>query len=175
MHEAALVGERRVAADERIAGDGLAEDLDAERVGDDLLRLAVEVRVHERHVVVRDDAVAERREPLVDALHHDGVGQRVADVLQLLVGRRVGQQQPALVADGHAPHEARARDGRVHDRDVIRQLGLERAVEVLGPAHAHEAVRVGQLGEDADLVAVLELAADRHGYGESWRERGLAC
>lgn len=163
VHEAALVGQRRVAAHEGVAGHCLAEDLDAERVGHDLLRLAVQVRVHERHVVVRGDAVAECRQPLLHALHDDRVRQRVADVLHLLVRGGAGQQQAALVAHGHAAHEAAAGDAGVHHRDVVGQLRLERAVEVLRAAHAHEAVRVGELGEHADLVTVLELAADRHG------------
>ncbi|KAG7137919.1 hypothetical protein HYQ46_008394 [Verticillium longisporum] len=38
VHEAALVRERHVRADEHIVGNGLPEDLDAEHVGDDLLR-----------------------------------------------------------------------------------------------------------------------------------------
>ena len=41
--QAALVGEDAVGANEDVAGDGLAEDLDAQHVGDDLLRLAVQV------------------------------------------------------------------------------------------------------------------------------------
>ncbi|GMF12328.1 unnamed protein product [Phytophthora lilii] len=172
VHEAALVGQRAVAAHERVARHGLAEDLDAERVGHDLLGLAVQVRVHERHVVVGGDAVAQRRESLLHALHRDGVGQRVADVLHLLVRGGAGQQQPALVAHGHAAHEAAAGDAGVHHGDVVGQLRLERAVEVLGAAHAHQAVRVGELGEDADLVAVLELAADRHGCNLEGKRAG---
>jgi hypothetical protein len=36
----------------------LPEHLHAQHVGDDLLRLLVDVRVHQRHVVVARDAVA---------------------------------------------------------------------------------------------------------------------
>ena len=65
--------------------DRLPEDLDLEHVRDDLLRLAVHVRVHERDVVVARDHVAQRGQPLLDALDRHRVGQRVAQVLQFLV------------------------------------------------------------------------------------------
>lgn len=78
MDETALIGDRAVAADEDVVADGLAEDLDLEHVGDDLLGLAVDVRVDECDVVVACDDVAERGEPLLDALYGDGVGERVA-------------------------------------------------------------------------------------------------
>jgi negative regulator of replication initiation len=87
VHEAALVRQRHVAADEHVVGHRLAEDLDAEHVGDDLLRLALQVRVDEGDVVVGDDDVAERREALLDALYADLVRQAVAEVLQFLVRR----------------------------------------------------------------------------------------
>ena len=59
VDEAALVGDGAIRADEDVVGDGLAEDLDLEDVRDDLLRLAVDVGVHERDVVVACDHVAE--------------------------------------------------------------------------------------------------------------------
>ena len=43
-------------------------------------------------MIVTSDAVAQRTQSLVDALHHDGVGQRVPQVLQLLVAARVWDQ-----------------------------------------------------------------------------------
>jgi hypothetical protein len=93
VYHAALIREDRIRPDERVAGDRLPEDLDAEGVGDDVLRLAVDVRVHERDVVVAGDDVAEGREPLFDAPHLDGVREGVAEVLQLLVGRRRRNEQ----------------------------------------------------------------------------------
>ncbi|KAF1777189.1 hypothetical protein GQ600_27707 [Phytophthora cactorum] len=163
VYEAALVGQGAVAAHERVARDCLAENLDAERVSHDLLRLTVQIRVHERHVIVRGDAVAQSRESLLHTLYDDRVGQSVTDVLHLLVRGGAGKQQAALVAHSHASHEAAAGDAGVHDGDMVGQLGLEGAVEVLAAAHAHEAVRVGELGEDTDLIAVLELTTDSHG------------
>jgi hypothetical protein len=52
--------------------------------------------VDERDVVVGGDAVAERRQPLVYALHHDLVRQAVAYVLQLLRGVREQRAQGAV-------------------------------------------------------------------------------
>jgi hypothetical protein len=45
VHEAALVRERHVGAHEDVVGYGLAEDLDAEDVGDDFFGFALEVGV----------------------------------------------------------------------------------------------------------------------------------
>jgi hypothetical protein len=46
VHEPAVVRDRAVGADEDVVCDGLAEDLDLEDVRDDLLRLAVNVRLY---------------------------------------------------------------------------------------------------------------------------------
>ena len=55
--------------------------------GDDLLGLAIDIRVHEGDVVVARDDVPQCGEPLFDALDGDGVGEGVPEVLELLVGR----------------------------------------------------------------------------------------
>ena len=88
MDESSLVRDRAVRADEDIFGDGLAEDLDLEDIRDDLLRLAVDVGMHERDMVVACDNVTERREALLDTLKGDGVWEGVTEVLELLVRRR---------------------------------------------------------------------------------------
>mmetsp|Transcript_16423 Transcript_16423/g.38976 ORF Transcript_16423/g.38976 Transcript_16423/m.38976 type:complete len:225 (+) Transcript_16423:54-728(+) len=90
VNDSALVRELAVAAHKDVPADRLAEDLHAEDVGYELLGLPVHVRMDERHVVVAGNAVAERREPLLDALYDDLVGEAVADVLELLVRSRVG-------------------------------------------------------------------------------------
>ena len=51
----------------------------------------------------------------------------------------------------------RAADGGVHDRDHVAQLGFEGRVEVCAALDRSEVVRVCELGEDADVAAVLEL------------------
>ena len=60
MYESSLVRDRAVRADEDIFGDGLAEDLDLEDVRDDLLRLAIDVGMHERDMIVACNNVTER-------------------------------------------------------------------------------------------------------------------
>jgi hypothetical protein len=97
VDEPAVVRDRAVGADEDVVGHGLAEDLDLEDVRDQLLRLPVDVGVHERDVVVRGDDVAERGQPLLDPLDLHRVRERVAQVLELLVRRRARHEQPVPV------------------------------------------------------------------------------
>lgn len=47
--------------------------------------------------------------------------------------------------DGNPPDEAAAGDGRVDDRDVVCQLLLKHAVEVLAPAQGRQAVAVDSI------------------------------
>ena len=68
MNEPALVRDGAIAANENVIGDRLSEDLNFEHVRDDFLRLAIDVGMNERDVVVARDHVAQRREPLFDAL-----------------------------------------------------------------------------------------------------------
>lgn len=125
VHEAALVGQAHVAADQHVVGHGLAEDLDAQHVGNDLLRLALEIRMHQRDVIVGRNDVSEGRQALLDALDTHRVGQRVAQVLQLLVRGGRGHQQALAVAGGEAADDACAGNGGAHDGDDVLQLGLE--------------------------------------------------
>lgn len=59
MHDAALVGKGHVRTDEDIVGNGLAEDFDAEDVGDYFFGFALEVRMDEGDVVVRYNYISE--------------------------------------------------------------------------------------------------------------------
>ena len=131
VHDAALVAEAHVAAGQDIVRNGLAEDLDAEDVRDDLFRLALEVRVHEGDVVVGADDVAEGGEALFDALDLDAVGDAVSQVLQLLVGGGRGDEQAFAVAGGQAADDAGAGDGGVADGNYALEFGFEDAVGVL--------------------------------------------
>lgn len=90
-------------ADQHVAGNGLAKHFHAQHVRynlnahtrhqqrarvpatfTDLFRFLVNVRMHQRHVVVARNHIAERRQALLDALHHHLVRQRVANVQQFL-------------------------------------------------------------------------------------------
>jgi len=59
VHDAALVGKGHVRTDEDIVGNGLAEDFDAEDVGDYFFGFALEVRMDEGDVVVRYNYISE--------------------------------------------------------------------------------------------------------------------
>lgn len=122
LDESAVVAEDTVGADEQVVGDGVAEDLDAEGVGDDLLGLLVEVGVDEGHVVVAGDAVAEGRELLLDADHLHGFGEGVADVPEFVVGSVVGDEEALLVAGSGAADDAGAADGGLDDRNEGAQF-----------------------------------------------------
>ena len=127
VHDSALVAEAHVAAGQDVVGDCLAEDLDTQHIGDDLLRLALQVRVHERDVVVGADDVSERREALFDPLDFDAIRDAVAQVLQLLVRGRGGHQQAFAVAGGQAADDTGAGDGGVADGDYALEFGFEDA------------------------------------------------
>jgi hypothetical protein len=89
VHESTLVAESAVTPNEDVVRDRLPEDLDLEDVGDDLLRLAIDVGVHECDVVVAGDDVPEGGETLFDALEGDGGREGVSEVLEFLIrGRR---------------------------------------------------------------------------------------
>lgn len=98
MDEAALIGERAVGADEDVVCDRLAENLDLENVCDNLLRLAIYVRMDEGDVVVRGDDVAQRGETLFDALDGDCVWDGVPQMLKLLVRCRRRYEQAMSIA-----------------------------------------------------------------------------
>jgi hypothetical protein len=157
MDESTLVCNRAVRANKDVLGDSLTEHLDLEDIRDYLLRLAVDVGVHERDVVVARDNVAERGEAFFDTLKRDSVWEGVAEVLQLLVCRRRRHEEPMAVASGETADDARATDGSVHDGDDLAELRLERGVEVGATLNGDEAVRVCEFGENADIAAVFEL------------------
>ena len=159
MNEASLVAERAVGADEHLAGNGLPKHLDLERVSDDLLRLAVDVGVHERDIVVARNHVAERRKALLNARDGDRVGERVAEMLHLLIGRRAREKETMAVANHKAANDARAGNARVNNRDSVAKLSFKNTVKVLRATDANEAVRVGQARKHTNLIAILKLTA----------------
>ena len=126
-----------------MVGHRVAQDVDLQDVGDEFLCVGLEIRVHERDVVVAGDDVAERGEALVDAADGDGVGEGVAQVLQFLVGGGGREQQAVAVSGGEAPDDACAGDGGGDDGDDVRELGFEDRVEGFRGAEADERVGVG--------------------------------
>ena len=163
MDKPALVRDGAIAAAEDVIGDRLSEDLDLEHVGDDLLRLAVDVWMHECDVVVARDDVPERGQPLFHPLDGHGVREGVAQVLELLVGRCRWDKEAMSVSCidgsgcdtqrrgsdvrtcGQTTHYARASDAGVDDRDDIPQLALEGRVKVCAALDGSQTVAVRQL------------------------------
>lgn len=98
VHQPSLVTQRAIAPHQHVARNRLPENFDLEDVGDDLLGLPVNVGVDERNVVVASNDVAEGGKPLLDSLDGDRGGKRIADVLELLVGARAGQEETVSVS-----------------------------------------------------------------------------
>mmetsp|Transcript_46829 Transcript_46829/g.141855 ORF Transcript_46829/g.141855 Transcript_46829/m.141855 type:complete len:304 (-) Transcript_46829:106-1017(-) len=175
MDHSPLIGELRVRSDQSLTGDGLTEHLHSQYVRDDVLSLSINVGMDEGDVIVAGDDVPQRRQPLLDALNDDAVGERIPEMSQFLIGRRVGDDETAAIADGRASHESTSADGGVYDGNVLGQFRFEDGVEVLGSADTREAVRVGQGGEDADFVRIFVGATGRHDLAISGFASCLCC
>merc|ERR1711976_805959 len=100
MDHAALVCEFRVRTHQGLSSHGLSEDLDAKDVADDLLGFPVRVGVDQGNVIVGGNDVSQRTEALLDALDDYGIGERISQVLEFLVGSRVGDEQSTHVSNG---------------------------------------------------------------------------
>jgi hypothetical protein len=135
-----LVRQRTVRSNKHIRRNRLPEHLDLERVGDNLLCLAVNVGVDEGDIVVAGNDVAEGREALLDTLDGNRGRERVAEVLQLLVGRCGGHEEAVAVSGSKAADNAGAGNGGVHDGHDVSELSLEHRVEVGRGGEGREAV-----------------------------------
>jgi hypothetical protein len=128
MHNTTLITQRHVASRQHIIRNRLPEDLDAQRIRYYLLRLALDVRVYERDVVVAAYYVSERGQALFYPLDLDAVWYRVAQVLELLVGRGGRDEKAALVAGGQAADYSRTGDCGVADGNDVLEFGFEDTV-----------------------------------------------
>src|SRR5713226_2673251 len=113
MDKTTLIRDRTVRADEDVVRDRLAEDLDFENIGDDLLCLAIDVGMHQRNVVIASDHVPERGKSFLDALKGNRVWEGVSQVLQFLVRRCRWYEEPVAVAGGETSDDAGTADGGV--------------------------------------------------------------
>lgn len=71
VHEAALVGQDNIRADQDVVGNRLPEHLHVQDVPNNLLRLLVQVRVHQSTVVVARNHIAQGRQTLLHSLQLD--------------------------------------------------------------------------------------------------------
>ncbi len=86
MDNSSLVAQGHIAPHQNIIGDCLPKDLHAKNIGDDFLGFTLDVGVHQGDVVISTDDVAEGGEALLNPLNLDGIWDRIAQVLQFLVG-----------------------------------------------------------------------------------------
>ena len=85
--------------------------------------------MHKRDIVVAGNNVAERRETLLDTLDDNAVGESVANVLELLVGRAGRHKEAIAVSACQTANDTDGADGRVDDGDAIGKLALKDTVE----------------------------------------------
>lgn len=85
MDNGALIRERTIRADENIAGNRLPKHLDTENVDNDFLGFFVEIGMDQSDVIIANNHITKRRKTLLDTLHYDSIGQRVANMQQFLV------------------------------------------------------------------------------------------
>ena len=85
MHDSALIIELAESAHQQVAGNSGPEHLHSEHVLDDLLRFPVDVGVHQGHVVVAGDHVAQGGQTFFDTFYANGFGDGVTQVAQFHV------------------------------------------------------------------------------------------
>ena len=76
-------------------------------------------------MIVRDNHITQRRQPLLNPLDAHGVRERVAQVLEFLIRGACGDEQAVAVPGRETPDYARPGDGAVADWDEVGQLGFE--------------------------------------------------
>lgn len=162
MDQPTLVGKRTVRADKDVAGNGLLENLDTKDVCDDFLCFTLNVRMHQRNVVVAAYDVAQGRQPFLDSLDLHTIRKTVSQVEQLLVSGLRRNQKPPSVTCRHPAHYSCAGNRCVDDWNDVSQLGLEGRVEVFRPANGNQGVGVGEFGKHTNLVGILKLCSSSH-------------
>ncbi len=180
VHYASQVGEPAVGAYERISRHRLPEDLHPEHVLQQLLRLPVEVRVHQGDVVVAGDDVAQRgqaRRVRPQAGHPHRVRQGVPGAAQLAVGGAGREEEAAPVPGGQAANDAAAAEGEGHHGEGVGpvvgdgQLSLQGGEEAGGggAVGGSEAVGVVEEAEGSYVAAAFKVEA-----GEAGGSHGFA-
>merc|ERR1719446_720466 len=105
----------------------------------------------EGHVIVGANDIAQCREAFFDPLDNHLVGERISQVLELLVCGGVGDQQASDVSDRRSADVSSAANRGVDDGNVVHELGFQSGIEILGTTNSGQSVRVGQGRKDADL------------------------
>jgi len=175
MHNSPLITQCHITPHQDIIRDSLPKHFYLQCICDDFLRLPLQIRVYERHVVIAADDVSERGQPFFYTLDLYRRGEGVTQMLQLLVGGGCWDEEAVSVAGCEAPDYAGAGDGGVADGDYVLEFGLEDAVgsilewsfgkalqrfaipvEVFGCADGDKGVGVCECGEDANSMGRLD-------------------
>lgn len=107
-----------------------------------LLSLPLQIRMHQRNMVITTNDISQRTQSLLYPLNLDLIGQGVSQMLQFLVGSRCRNQQTILVSNDQTAHDTGSGNGGVADGDDVLEFGLEDGVEVLRGADSDDGVGV---------------------------------
>lgn len=143
MEESSLIVESAVASNQRVLSDGSPKSLHSQHVSDNFLVLLLELGVDEGHVIITGDAVAEGTHSVVQLSDPNILGQRVPQLLELLVGDGAGHQKTVLVAYAESSHQGSACNGALHHWDVLTQVGVEEREGAVRCTLSYDAVGVG--------------------------------
>jgi hypothetical protein len=125
------VAQAHVRANKDVVGDCLSENLDTQNIGNDLLGLALQIRVDKGDVVVAANDVAESGKALFDTLDLYIIGDAVAQMLELLVGCAGGDEQTSAVTGCETTNNASTGNGGVADGDDVLEFGFEDTAPVV--------------------------------------------
>jgi hypothetical protein len=162
VNQASLVSDLAVRANQGVTSNRLAKHFNAKHIRYYVLGVSVQVGVHQGHVVVADDAVAQGGQTLLDSLDDNAIRYRVSQVHELVISCRARHKETSLVADSHSPNKSTTIDGGVNNGDVLGQLLFEYTVKVLTSTNCAQGIRIGNIGEDTDFIRVLELTTSSH-------------
>ena len=129
-------------------------------------------------MIVAGDQISKRGETLVNALNHHFVGKGIADMLKFDIYQSFSPHKTYQLSrwaeedrscflfnyerskrptSSYTADKTASGNGSMNNRNVVSKLGLEGAIEVLRSTSANEAVLVGQLGKDTNIVASFKL------------------
>ena len=93
-------------------------------------------------MVIGGNDIPQGRQAFFNALYDDLVRERIAQMLQFQIGRRVGNEQSATIAHGGSADEATAGNGGVNDGNVVTQFRFKHRVKVLRTTDSWEIHRI---------------------------------
>jgi len=125
MHHAPRITQRHIRPHQHIIRHRLSENLHPQHIRHQLLRLPLNIRMHQRHVIIRYNHISQCGQPLLNTLDLDGIGERVAQVLEFLIRGRCGHEQAVAVSGGQTTDYAGSGDGAVADWNQVGEFGFE--------------------------------------------------